>query len=290
MTSPRKDRIVASSRRPCRRGSIAGLIAVALGGAAVLWFCGGHGATRPTADKRDNARSARLAPAQTKRITRVTPFVATNKAVKTAGIAKPEIIHPDMVIKPHVQGLLVKWKHTVKPTFTNSFENTVCELVTATPGERFLDFDIGDEMDEAYEDSLKQEIVINPDDSDEVKHLKQIVIDAREEVKREVDAGQKASDVIRAARDDLNMIADYRDKVQEAFNSYLLTETDPKEILAYADEANKVMSEYGALPIDAPDDEDEALEMMADAKQNRLDELDHEAAKKIQSEKKEMEQ
>lgn len=272
------------------RAIFAGLIVLVLGGAAVWWFCGGRGATRPTAEGRNEARSARHTHAQIKRITKATPFVATNKAVKTAGIAKPEIVHPDVVIKPHVQGLLVKWTHSVKPTFTNFFENTVCELVTATPGERFLDFDIGDETDEAYEASLKQEIVINPDDPDEVKHLKQTVIDAREEVKREVAAGQKASDVIRAARDDLNKIADYRDMVQEAFNSYLLTETDPKEILAYADEANKMMSEYGAMPIDAPDDEDTALEMMADARENRLEELDQEEAKEAQPEKEEMEQ
>lgn len=201
-------------------------------------------------------------------------FTGRKNAVKTEAIEKPILRNPDVFLTPKTKARVVKWKHREEPVFKNTFESFVGSVMTAIPGERFLDIDLEDEFDEAFQSSLTNKIEITKEDSEEVVALKQAVIDAKNEVRRLVQQGQRPRDIVLEARNELNKIADYRDGLQSEFDKYLVTEKDPNEVLKFVKEANEMLEEYGALPLDAPDDIESAEEALLNAKENRMQELE----------------
>ena len=245
--------------------------------------------TAPVAEHGDGTvgrriRSASSSPSRKRGLV----LVATNKAVKTAAVDRPVVEHAEVFMKPKIEGRLVIWKRRdPPPVFTNQFEGYVADILTTTPGERFLCDTVNDNFDEEFEESLNHKIEINTDDSEDIVALKQAVIEAKEEVRRQVVTGRKASEIVMESLREMNKIADYRDQVQAAFKSYLLTETDPKEVVKYEQEANAMLDEYDALHIDGPHDEEMALQMMIEAKEEKEKEL---SAKLEADEKKELKQ
>ena len=198
----------------------------------------------------------------------------------TKDVTQPELMDGNPLVRQKALGRVVLWKHRGElPVFTNRFESLVCDIMTAIPGERFLDLDIEDEFDDAFKESLSHQIVVRPNDSENVKYMKQTVIDAKEEVRKLVLQGNSAKDIITQARDELNKIADYRDKLQDAVNDFMINAYDINETLKFVEEANAILAEYGALPVDGPDDEDTAYELMINAKDEKLRELDEEDVK-----------
>lgn len=262
---------------------IVALLSLALACGVVLWWSAGRG-ERPSAEGRPRGKAA-ISDAAGKQGSRRRSFVAKTQPVKTAAVQKPEIGDADVFFAPKTLGRIVTWKVVDPPVFTNQFEGFVADVLTAVPGERFLDAELDDEFDNAFWESLKHEIVIDADDSEKVAAMKQAVIEAKEEVRKRAAGGERPRDIVLAARDELNKIADYRDKIQEAFNEYLLKETNPAEILKFEREANALLDEYGACHIDGPHDEETAYEMMVSSKEEKIQELTEKLSKGEKEEK-----
>ena len=262
---PSEDKVkVRGERRNVHlKGLVAGAVVVL--GAAVAWWLlsdsGGRGATRPTVQKNG-------------RIQDVAQKRPNGKGVLSEYIGKVQLVHekPSTNAADQAQaeaealrkkfGRIVVWTPHEKPIFSNTFENVLCQIVTAEPGERFLELDLVDDFDEKFRMALKNPVAVSKDDDEYVAELKKVVREATEEVRQAVAEGRKPSEVILEARDELNRIADYRDQLQEAFNKNVLQTTDPKEVLRLAEEANRMLDEYGALHIDAPLNEEDAEEYM----------------------------
>lgn len=138
--------------------------------------------------------------------------------------------------------------------------------MTATPGERFLDVDLGEWFDEAFLESLKTPIEILPSDSDSVAATKQAVIDAKKAIEEYVGEGRTPSQVVLEAREELNKIADYRDKLQNDFHALLTMEDDPEILRMYVKEANKMLQDYDTPPLEAPENIEELTQMIEDFK------------------------
>ena len=200
-------------------------------------------------------------------------FVATKGAEKTKSISKPEIADSEVLFKPKVQGRLLVWQIKNPPVFTNQFEGYVADILTLEPGERILDTTLDDEFDKSFKEALEKPIQIGKDDTEDVVALKRAVLETTAEVRKRVLSGERPQDIIVDAMLELNKIADYRDDLQAAFNKYLVTESDPKEIIRYRDEANAILDEYGAQHLEAPEDEEYASEMMITAKEDKIKEL-----------------
>lgn len=201
------------------------------------------------------------------------PPILKTRPNKTKAITPPEIEHSDIVIPKKSLGRPVEWKMRDILVFTNKFESAIADILSTQPGEGFLSLDLPADLDAEYLEAVASPIAIGKDDPEEIVEIKKAVIAAKEEMKGYVSNGQKPSEVLSAAMLELSKIADYRDQVQQAFNQYLVTETDPSEILAYAKEANEMMDEYGALHIDAPGNVEEAYDLMIAAKENKTIEL-----------------
>jgi hypothetical protein len=138
--------------------------------------------------------------------------------------------------------------------------------MTATPGERFLEVDIGEWFDESFLESLKKPIEILPTDTDSVAAIKRAVIEAKKAINEYVAEGIQPSQIVLEARDELNKIADYRDKLQDDFHALLSMEDDPEILQMYVKEANKMLEDYGTPPLDAPETIDAIAQMIEDFK------------------------
>ncbi|MBR4617325.1 MAG: hypothetical protein IKO55_17080 [Kiritimatiellae bacterium] len=258
------------SRR--RRVQVVPVVVLALLLAAGAWWLHGLWQSERPSDEGRPRRTAAISDAAGKQGSGRRSFVAKAQPLKTAAVQKPEIGDADVFFAPKTLGRIVTWKVVDPPVFTNQFEGFVADVLTAVPGERFLDAELDDEFDKAFWESLKHEIVIDADDSEKVAAMKQAVIEAKAEVRRRAAGGERPRDIVLAARDELNKIADYRDQLQEAFNKLLLTSRDPKEVVKFEQEANALLDEYGACHIDGPHDEETACDMMISAIEEKLQE------------------
>ena len=209
---------------------------------------------------------------------------STNELI--AAEMRPNVTALDNAMK---SARVIKWKTREKPIFTNAFEATLATLLTAEPGSRFLNIDFEDEFDEAFEASLKNKIVIAPDDPKDVAALKTAVLQAEQEIREKAVGGVRPRDIVANARDEMNKIADIRDKLQETLNNYLDTGDDPEEVLRIAKEGNAILAEYGAQPLDAPDDADGAYEALIGAKTARIEVMDFEDRKRQKEQEKKSE-
>lgn len=190
-------------------------------------------------------------------------------------VEKPSAENASIVLEAR-KGRVVKWTRQEEPLFKNDFENYIVSLITATPGERFFDIDLGDEMDESFKASLTNNIVVTAGDSAEVAAIKDATIQAKEEIRRRMAEGMRPSEVLVGIRDEMNKIADMRDYLQDELNSILLKGTDPAEVLKFAKEANELLAEYDALPLEAPDDIEGAYDALDGAKRAAIEEIEAE--------------
>lgn len=267
------DNTSASSKKNGRRrnGILISLITIVVG-FSIWMFAKNYDTGKCTATVDNKSPIGNINSLKTKRTVQGVSVTKLHPK-KTKAITPPEIEHSEIVIPKKSLGRPVEWKMRDVPIFTNKFESAIADILSTQPGEGFLSLDLPADLDAEYQDAVASAIVIGKDDPEEVVEIKKAVIAAKEEMRGYVSNGQKPSEVLSAAMLELSKIADYRDQVQQAFNQYLVIETDPKEILAYAKEANEMMDEYGALHIDAPDNVEAAYDLMIAAKECKTIEL-----------------
>ena len=137
--------------------------------------------------------------------------------------------------------------------FDRSTDRSIANLLTVEPGTMF----IGDSsmyyknFTEKFLESLKEPIIITHDDSEEVKMLKQGVIDARKELKARYDAGEDLGAVMRETREQMRELGLYREELEQQVREIVktkdeLTDSDLKDLLGAA---NKMLEERGVKPI-----------------------------------------
>ena len=195
--------------------------------------------------------------------TRSMSFIATNQTKITRNVPKPVISMADVFYECRMADGTPTFK---RPIFDNSSENYIAGILTETPGVRFLELELGEDFDEQFAESLKSPIEINLSDSDDDKLVKQAVIAAKQSIERYMKEGMKPSEIVTAARDEMNKIADYREQLDRNLQLLMSNEEDPALIRLYVAESNTTLAEYGAPPIILPDNDDELLEEMADAR------------------------
>lgn len=262
------------------------LCAAVIGGGMWWWFSGGASATsRPAVERPAAVHGGTRSEKPQRPAGRGRVFRAQGAAKVATNAVPPEIGSADVFLEPKIRGRLIEMSPPPGMIFTNAFENFIADILTAKPGERFLEVEVGDWFDEAFMEALKSPTDVLPDDSESVAATKRAVAEARASIAEHVRAGGSPRDVVLEARAELNKIADYRDQLQEGFHGLLLQEDDPEVLRMYVTEANDMLKEYGALPLDAPDDNESMAELIRDYRE--LDETNriHEQAEKERKEK-----
>ena len=122
-------------------------------------------------------------------------------------------------------------------------------ILSSTPGERFLVDRLDPGFDRDFQESLNSKIEIFSDDPDDVKAQKEAVIAAKEQLSQILAKGESPGSVLSAMMQDLNNIADYRDKLEDNLR-LLCKEGSEQDIREYLEESNKMLSEYNAMQIE----------------------------------------
>lgn len=132
--------------------------------------------------------------------------------------------------------------------FRRQSDGMIAGILTAIPGDHFICDDWDNGFDEDFRKSLDEKIEISPTDSDEDRALKEAVMSAREMLAGYMAKGEKPSQILREAQQEIERITEYRDQLNEEMESFL-DKMDVENALAYCDEANKILQEYNAPPL-----------------------------------------
>ena len=140
--------------------------------------------------------------------------------------------------------------------FKTVTDRKVMELVTLEPGEYILPDESVDyfrNFDEQFRESLKDEIVTNPDDTDLVKQLKQSARELREELKERMNRGENLAELMTETRKQLQELSLYREElakqVRELSKDGELSDKDYKDLI---DAANLMLEERGCKKLELP--------------------------------------
>lgn len=143
-----------------------------------------------------------------------------------------------------------------KPIFATATDD-ILAMATGTGGDEPcppLPFD--ENMEDAFLDSLKIPIVINDDDSDEVKAAKERVRTAREQMIEGIANGGTFYSILNEHIKTQHENAETREQVMATVQE-LKESGDPAVLDAYLKEANTILGNLGASPVNADDDDDE---------------------------------
>ena len=287
-SAPQKPKAAAKKPSPVR-GLVAGLVIVLAAGVYFAFFTGSEKPQKTVEQKRPS------------RIKEVTPAAAPKTEAKQEP-EKPKELPPQRVgeIRNGYRLLPSGRLHRVKgeihvggepttlieKTFPHGSDRMIAYLLTADPGGTM----VGDSesimrgFGEAFAKSLKDEIVIKPDDTDEVRDLKQAVLDARSELKQQMALGKSAEQVMVETREQLRELTLYREDLEKEVMSHAedgMTQKDYDELIGAA---NLMLEERGISKIQMPKLVGDAIEMRYRHKQAELERKQRELEKKLNEE------
>ena len=248
-------RTEAKRERKSGRGFVKGLAAavIVVGGAVAAWFV-----LSPSAPETP-VRESR-APKAIKEVTPAPAPVATaekkpkrNRRPKTQQKFTKSIGQlpnlPMVTNRPaRVYGEINGKSLFPRPLFKTREENHIAGLVTAEPGSRcpLSGFHPGEE--ERYLAALDVPVEFEEIDTPQERETKELMIELKKELKDRVAEGEKITDIVQGLRNELNEMANMKDKIAQKF-SLLQKEGTVEEIMQYYKEANEILAEYGMRPL-----------------------------------------
>lgn len=260
-STPVKPRVTAKKPSPVR-GVIAGLVVVAVVCVAYFAFFSGNEGNEKVPEKVEKKPTA---------IKEVKPAAApTNRVAEVKKPSKPKELPPQRVgevrngyrLLPNgrmhrVVGVVtceVARVSLAERIFDEPSDQNIASLMMIQPGDGLLGSseDYYEGFNETFLESLKTPIIITKDDTEEIKELKQAVIDARKELRDRLDAGEDLTKIMRESREQMRELGLYRDEIEEQVKNIIvekgdLTKQDLKDLV---DAANKMLEDRGANPIE----------------------------------------
>ena len=256
---------------------LAAVVLVAIGG-GVWWWCGGRGATalpaeKPKAEKPAKPKTARpeSAPKTETATNAVAPVkapetndtvVATNDpyggewhgqkivsyTVKTNGWSTYERIVTADGKKHGVVG------STVKPIFDNGSDQLLAMAVRSASQETGMPpMPLSPLVESDFLESLKKPIVINDDDSEEVKQLKRDVAQAREDMMDMVKNGMTVQQALEEHFKMSNENVDIRNKAVDELRA-LVDSGDMEAAATYIETVNATLEKMGIMKLELPEE------------------------------------
>ena len=282
----------AKAKKPSTiRGVVAGLVVVAA--VCIAYFAFFSGSEKPKKVEVEK---------QSGRIKEVTPAAAPKAVEQKAEPEKPKELPPQRVgeIRNGYRLLPSGRLHKVKgvihvggeptslvdKTFPHGSDRMIAHLLMAEPGGTMIgdSADIMRGFNEAFAKSLKDEIVIKQDDTDEVKALKQAVLDARGELKQQMALGKSAEEAMIEAREQLHELTLYREDLEKEVLSHAEDGMSQKDYDELIGAANLMLEERGIGKIQMPKLIGDAIEMRYRHKQAELERKQRELEKKLKEE------
>lgn len=151
------------------------------------------------------------------------------------------------------------YKNARKPIFTNRSDQMLAMVVSqaSRPGSHMAPFPnmTDEDMNQAFADSLKVPIIINDDDTEEIKERKKGVLEARQDMYELIGKGMSVREALEQYRTDVNRTADLRNMVSRELKD-LLKAGDQDLAEDFLKNANDLLEQSGAEALEMPDPED----------------------------------
>ena len=240
---------------------LAAVVLLALGGAA-WWALRGGDAAKPNA--LDSRRSGLIDEA--------TPAAAAKADMPEAGPAGSALGEERMWYDADTNSAAYKIYHHRGPIVTNSFavqtqslaartfrntsDKIIGQLLSVKPGAAlFGDVKYDQRFVRRFLESLKTPIVVDSGDSEQVKVLKEAVIEARKELKEAYDRGEDVAQIMTETRRELKELGAYRAELQRQVNDIIRKDArrfSAQDMEDCLNAANKMLSDRGCQPLVMP--------------------------------------
>ncbi len=262
-STPCKTHGTKRAARGTTHGLFAGLIVVALGGAAVWYFT----RSAPPPPARSTKHEARDA------ITTVVPAVTnappaaqvTTNAVKTGRTEKdwppPDAYQDERGIWRHPGGMRVfdprDRERAIKsptksniPKFNHPVEREIATLLTVKPGMTLVGTPRYDMLRKDLANALIDKIEISEDDSERDRRIKEEVIEAKKELVERVKNGEDVVEILKETRQELQRLSQYKREIQTLINEQVRdAENSDQDVADVFEAANRMLEEKGIAPL-----------------------------------------
>ena len=246
-----------SAKAPsAKRGVIAGVVIVVALGALCLYLFSNGEATSSSLQKKERGR-----------IKEVTPAAAPTNRVEAAKEETPYWLVPESETNGFTEVMQRKWFFAHRPppayrydvTFTppryaifdTYSENQIAFLLTAEPGKTVIGEPNYRGITEDFMKSCETPIIINADDDEFDRNLKNLMKETKIELRQRISDGENLEDILRNAREELRQFARYKSTLKEELENFL---KDPQHTDQDVDDfikaANTMLEEKGVAPLE----------------------------------------
>lgn len=136
--------------------------------------------------------------------------------------------------------------------FNTAAENEIACLLTLDPGETIVDIPTySEQFKREFYEGLREPIEFADEDTEEQRELKTMMIEARNELKRQIDAGGDLGEILAETRQELIDLARYKSMLSfqlgEIQNDRTMTDQDLED---FVNAANEMLESKGIAPME----------------------------------------
>lgn len=250
------------------RGIVAGLVVVAL--AIGAWFFFMDGKPAPKADGEQKPKKIKEVKPEKPKPTK--PTTSTNKTEVTK--PKPNekmhfgVPHSEWIKLSHEEKVALgqaaydaeaakidstylerKKAHDAEIAarpFKHTSENVISSIFSLNYGDHVLMGDFHPTLQEDFLKSLNDPIVINDDDSEEVKRQKEEMIILKPKIKELIDKGYTLKEILNDYRNSIAKVQELEFNLRKELDEIKRTSTSVEEMREFIEAANKMMLDAGA--------------------------------------------
>ena len=154
--------------------------------------------------------------------------------------------------------------------FSHKSENVIARLLTIKPGQFLVGTPhYNGRITKDFLESIKEPIVISPDDSDYDKELKRAVREAKIELKIAYDRGEDIEKILLDSRAEFQKLGRYKQELRTMMNKQLSSASTPEEVDDYIAAANKMLEAKGIAPMNPTPFERIKLRLQEQAKERK---------------------
>lgn len=129
--------------------------------------------------------------------------------------------------------------------FRNISDNEIARLLTAKPGDTFIDVPLPHDFDQRFANSLLEPIKISNDDTPERRELKQKLIEARKMLVEAVKNGESPRAILAEEAKNMRRLMGIRDNYQRILREQIKSGASDQEINDTVNAANTLLKKEG---------------------------------------------
>ena len=134
--------------------------------------------------------------------------------------------------------------------FNHPCENRIAAYLTIEPGQTMVGTPVfGERFEKEFLKSCEEPIIINEDDTEETKALKNLMKETKIELRNRMAAGEKLSDIMDETHREIQKLGAAKRQIEQLVHEQLKEVTSEQDVDDIVAAANKMLEEKGVAPI-----------------------------------------